>query len=366
MWTNSASRLRCTGLRLLPPSTIVATWLLQEESEGHLREHLSSIDNEGSSLSKDRWPHLYRVAAMFHQDPTLCASCEPNGHQQSSTNQSISTDSTKHEKYLRKRATLRQAVDRENQDGESPGSNKASTAPRRFNTVQVLNKLRSTQKEMLLRWERDEDGWRELPARAWPAFQPNVEQMEAIRQTATAKGCFSNPSIKNSISKECQELLFQIATTLVFYNVDAKAGLQQFKQLAELGHVDSMVACGVILVEGLGVLPNEELGIIWLQKAADHDSSQAFFELGTVYYTGIAEVLDEDVERAFVLFERAAASDHVAATYMMADCLLEGDGVAKSVARAVPLFCKAAEAGHRFARQRIRELLANPDYKARK
>ena len=73
-------------------------------------------------------------------------------------------------------------------------------------------------------------------------------------------------------------------------------------------------------------------------------------------------VEEEDPEKAFALFERAAKLDHTAALYMVADCLVEGEGTERSVAKAVPLFYKAAERGHRYSRQRIRELLARVEY----
>jgi TPR repeat protein len=161
---------------------------------------------------------------------------------------------------------------------------------------------------------------------------------------------------------QCSDLLFQIATTLVFYNEDPALGLHIFQRLANQGHVDAMVACGVILVEGLGVPPDEVQGVAWLEKAVQLDSPQAYYELGTAYYTGIADVLEEDSRAAFSLFAKAAAVGHVASIYMMADCLATGEGVDQNVAESVPLFYQAAEQGHRFARQRIRELLANPEY----
>jgi TPR repeat protein len=161
---------------------------------------------------------------------------------------------------------------------------------------------------------------------------------------------------------QCAELLFQIATTLVFYNEDPARGLKIFQRLANNGHVDAMVACGVILVEGLGVPADEVLGVTWLQKAVELDSPQACYELGTAYYTGIADVLEEDSYTAFALFAKAAAVGHVASIYMMADCLATGEGVEQNVAKAVPLFYQAAEQGHRYSRQRIRELLSSPEY----
>lgn len=274
--------------------------------------------------------------------------CEPSNQGSGSTQQQSSHN------YIRKRATLEKAA------GQSPRPAGAEVRwRRRYNTVEVLNNLRSNQVEIMKLWERDEDGWRELPARAWPAVQPKPSEMEEIQKEAQASGCYNT----DHPNDECQERFFQIATTLVFYNINARSGLDQFLELAQGGHVDAMVACGVILVEGLGVKPNEQEGIKWLDRAAKLGSNQACYELGTVYYTGITDVVDEDPEKAFGFFERAANENHVAAMYMMADCLAEGEGVAKDVARAVPLFYQAAEQGHRFARQRIRELLANPDYK---
>jgi TPR repeat protein len=251
-----------------------------------------------------------------------------------------------HNTLLRKQTTLRQAV----------------SEIRRFSTKQELSQLRQDKTEMLQRWERDEDGWRDLPARAWPAYQPNPEQLAGLRAEVTLHNCTSNNN--NNTTDLCKEILFNVATALVFYNLDAEAGFRQYEQLAKDGHVDSMVACGVVLMEGMGVPPQEEKAIEWLKKAVALDSSQGCYELGTVLYTGLEGVLEEDAKAAFELFQRAAKQDHTAALYMMADCLVEGEGTEISVAQAVPLFYRAAERGHRYARQRIRELLAKQEYQS--
>jgi TPR repeat protein len=262
-------------------------------------------------------------------------------------------------KLLRKRTTLQHAA---------PCKANHHRQPRRINTQQALSKIRRIEQEMLQRWQNDEDGWRELPARAWPAYQPNAEQLKGIRAEIRTNGC--NTSTATSSSKTnnnnnydlCTELLFNSATAMVFYNVDAEAGFRQFEELAKQGHVESMVACGVILLEGMGVPTQEEKGIEWLRKAVALGSAQACYELGTALYTGIDGLMDEDPEGAFELFSRAAETDHTAALYMMADCLVEGEGTKKDIARAVPLLYKAAEQGHRYSRQRIRELLARKEY----
>ena len=72
--------------------------------------------------------------------------------------------------------------------------------------------------------------------------------------------------------------------------------------------------------------------------------------------------MEEDVEAAFGLFQKAANQGHVGAMYMMADCLIEGEGTEVDVARAIPLLYRAADQGHRYARQRVRELLSDEKY----
>jgi hypothetical protein len=242
---------------------------------------------------------------------------------------------------------------------------------KRANTREELSKLRSDQDEMLQRWERDEDGWRELPARAWPEYQPNPEQLKGIQKEVTKNNCSSSSSASSSSPSQytssdiCQSLLFNVATAQVFYNVDPKRGFEQYEDLAQTGHVDSMVACGVILVEGFvaDIRNREEEGVQWLKRAVSQgSSSQALYELGTVYYTGIDGVVQEDPEQAFGMFEKAAAKGHVGALYMMADCLIEGEGTKIDVARAIPLLYQAADQGHRYARQRVRELLKDKTY----
>jgi hypothetical protein len=251
-------------------------------------------------------------------------------------------------RVLRKETTLRRAVN------QIP-----KKKIRRSNTRAELSKLRASEKEMLLRWERDEDGWRELPARAWPSCQPKPEDLEGIQAESSKHGCDGK-----AVNDLCSELLFNIATTLVFYNVDPEKGFRQYQELAKQGHVDSMVASGIMLVEGFGIQPEPEKGIEWLRRAVLLNSSQACYELGTCLYTGIDEVLEEDPEGAFALFEKAANQDHTGGLYMAADCLVEGEGTEQNVANAVPLFYRAAEQGHRYSRQRIRELLAKTEYQS--
>jgi Sel1 repeat len=255
---------------------------------------------------------------------------------------------------LQKRTTLLQAVQR------PPPATPPLRSPVQSRST-ALEDIRANQSAVLQKWERDEEEhWRELPARAWPAVQPNPDESLGIQRLYDAANCAAdhNHSTSDSNVQQCREWDFQMATTLVFYSVDPARGLQRFRQLAQQGHVDALVACGIILVEGLGVPPDEHAGLQYLEQALERGSSQAAYELGTIYYTGLDGLVEEDEAKAFRLFANAASHHHTAALFMMADCLFHGEGTERDVPRAIPLFYQAAEQGHRFARQRIREFLA--------
>lgn len=303
----------------------------------------------------------HRVSRMAWAGPLVAAAAGSTTAFRNSAIASSSCDADdKHGKQqqqtfsrLRKRTTL----------VEAGGGGGEGQKLRRTSTKAQLSKIRAGEKEMLKRWEKDEDGWRDLPARAWPAYQPDEKQLKGI-QVEVAKHNCADKKLATGVPKNdlCQELLFNMATALVFYNLDPQTGFQQYEELAKQGHVDAMVACGVVLMEGLGIAPREEEGVEWLKKAVERGSTQACYELGTVFYTGIDNVIEEDPEAAFRLFEMAAEQGHTAGMYMTADCLMEGEGTAKDVARAIPLLYRAAEKGHRYSRQRIREFLSSKVY----
>ena len=216
----------------------------------------------------------------------------------------------------------------------------------------ALLPYRSDETEMRSRWERDEaERYRRLPARAWPAYQPGVDKIPELR--AAVDEC------KGSMDASCEKICFDLATALLFNNIDTKKGLDIYTDLANRGNVDGMTAAGIINVEGLGIessVETERLGVCWLLKASALGGDQSMYELGTALYTGIDGVLPENEAHAFSFFKRAAAHGHVAAKYMIADCMLTGAGTETNAAAAIPFLFKSAEAGHRFARQRMREL----------
>jgi len=240
---------------------------------------------------------------------------------------------------------------------------------------EALAKLRPFEMNMRERWRRDdEEGWRKLPARAWPPRQPDAHELDGLERLWKAKcadrGRREEVMVDNLGKRSCGQIEFDIATTLVFNNLDPTNGLERYKTLAmpssedikdgddaNVG-VEAMVAVGVMLVEGLGVPEDAKRGVEWIKRAAERQSPQGTFELATLCYTGsLAGGVAEDERKAFTLFSKAAEMGHVGATYMKGDCLLDGVGVDAVPGAAVPLIYSAAEKGHRFARQRILQLL---------
>jgi len=241
----------------------------------------------------------------------------------------------------------------------------------------ALSPYRDEEIVMRKRWEDDEEsGYRKLPPRAWPPYQPPAAALPLLSQQAMA--CPKNvttPQLLPSSSQlqqhtdiDCNKALFDLATCLAFNNIDGPAAFKQYQALADTGHLESQVAVGVLLVDGIGCECNVEAGVAHLAIAAKANNAQGLFELGTAVYieavqcmpdleTGEIQQISDSNATAFALFEKAAAQAHVGGSFMTGEMLLDGEGCEPNVARAIPLVMLAAEAGHRFGRQRIRHLM---------
>jgi len=224
-----------------------------------------------------------------------------------------------------------------------------------------LQKLRLGEAAMRERWEADEAGWHKLPPRAWPPYQPKLEEIQSCTSAHVAS-CQASGQASGAASAsalpECVQATFDLATCLIFNGIDVVTGLREYRALAEAGHYDSMVGIGIVLVEGISDTKEDPAtGLHWLGRAAAGNSAQAQYELGVLHYMGIDEHLAMDESAAFEWFSKAAQQGHTSALFMLADCLLDGCGCERDAPRAVPLLHAAAERGHRFARQYVLEWL---------
>ena len=236
----------------------------------------------------------------------------------------------------------------------------------RSSMQEELDALRPREDAMRQKWIEDEEGWHHLPSRAWPERQPDVSEIKVLRAMLRDGGC-TEPAQPGSgkMKTACHNTYFDLASALVFNQVDMPGGFRVFKALAHLGSSEGMTAVGVMLIEGLGVEADAEAGVAMLREASEMGYAQAHYELGSVLYCGVEGVVEVDEDEALELFEEAAKSSHTCALYMVADHLLTNEQ-ARVVAgfrcsseggRAVRLLHAAAERGHRQARQTLKKLL---------
>ena len=214
-----------------------------------------------------------------------------------------------------------------------------------------LERLRPGEPSMRRKWEEDEDHWHKLPPRAWPPRQPKPDELPTLQRAVD--GCAGE--------SECANARFDLATCLAFYRLDPEKAAAEYRALAAAGHADSMVALGIVLLEGIGHDDNPANlaeGHRWIATAAaEHAHPQARYELGCLHYLGGHPAVAEDELAALSLFEAAAADAHAGAQFMTAELLRSGSGGAEDEARAVRLLHAAAVRGHRMARQEVLRLL---------
>jgi TPR repeat protein len=213
-----------------------------------------------------------------------------------------------------------------------------------------INIIRTNETEIRERWIKDEDSWRKLPARAWPAYQPKVEEIPELLITMN-KVCPSDPSA-------CLAAKFNVATAFAFNDINSDDALSMYLSLTDQGDPNAMTALGVCYCESYGVDTDLEQGVKWLRKAHQQNFAQATYELASLYYTGNASpVLEENTVTAFELFELAAKNNHTSAMFMVADMMMSNEVKEKDYARAVDLFYRAGDQGHRYARSMLWRLL---------
>jgi TPR repeat protein len=202
------------------------------------------------------------------------------------------------------------------------------------------------------------------PSKAWPPVQPEEEAIEGLR--TALKACNA------STDGNCETIQFDLGSALLGLAWDSKAeheGASLYLDLATRGHGDGMVGWGICLADGRAVdrasgksgFQDEQQACQWWKAAAKLKHPQAAFELGSASYTGAGT--EESEAAAFGYFsdavEWSGPSGHPAALYMLGDCLLEGIGVPqRDGARALDLFKRSGELGHRGARSRLLALLA--------
>ena len=132
---------------------------------------------------------------------------------------------------------------------------------------------------------------------------------------------------------------------------DQRQGATLMRQLAEKGVVEGLCGWAYCLLDGevAGCAYDAPKALGFHEAAARGGYAQSMHELGVLYYTG-DDGVECDQAAAVYWFREAAQRGVSGSMYLLAECLLEGEG---DPSEAYRWLASAAELGHRGARQRI-------------
>ena len=132
---------------------------------------------------------------------------------------------------------------------------------------------------------------------------------------------------------------------------DQRQGATLMRQLAEKGVAEGLCGWAYCLLDGevAGCAYDAPKALGFHEAAAKIGYAQSMHELGVLYYTG-DDGVECDQASAVYWFREASQRGVSGSMYLLAECLLEGEG---DPSEAYRWLASAAELGHRGARQRI-------------
>jgi TPR repeat protein len=74
---------------------------------------------------------------------------------------------------------------------------------------------------------------------------------------------------------------------------DFMKAAQLYQMAAEQGHGLAQFYLGKMFLDGIGVSPDRDVGIMWIKKAVEQDVGEAQSLLGLFYWTGTVVPLDK-------------------------------------------------------------------------
>lgn len=125
---------------------------------------------------------------------------------------------------------------------------------------------------------------------------------------------------------------------------DLKQSAKWNEKHANTGDVPAMYRMAHMYLHGIGVKKNQKKEIYWLNRSASKGYPQSQELLGHYYYFGIDGVLIKDYKKSFKFLTAAAEHLHYA-KYLLAIQYANGQGIAKSIDKAMELFTAAAKEG---------------------
>ncbi|WP_413991923.1 hypothetical protein ACMDCR_07465 [Labrys okinawensis] len=158
------------------------------------------------------------------------------------------------------------------------------------------------------------------------------------------------PNEAVSLFEEARQLDTSQASTL---DLAKAAGL--YRQAAQLGYAPALFLLGLAYDKGRGVGHDTMLAGLWYQRAAEHGSVKAMYNLA-VLYAGGAVMGVPDYEQAARWFHQAAEQGHVASQYNFALLAAQGLGTPRDLVASYQFLAQAAAKGDLDALAKLNEV----------
>lgn len=184
------------------------------------------------------------------------------------------------------------------------------------------------------------------------ALAREVGQVALEDQAAIALSSLQ-PAPRNeavSLFEEARQLDTSQASTL---DLAKAAGL--YRQAAQLGYAPALFLLGLAYDKGRGVGHDAMLAGLWYQRAAEHGSVKAMYNLA-VLYAGGAVMGVPDYEQAARWFHQAAEQGHVASQYNFALLAAQGLGTRRDLVTSYQFLAQAAAKGDLDALAKLNEI----------
>lgn len=144
----------------------------------------------------------------------------------------------------------------------------------------------------------------------------------------------SEQYLKEAASKGHSPSAYWLGRSLT--NGRPKESISMLKLAAAFGNAEAMSSLGIICFDGLGTPSDTEQALQWYSASAERGCSFGMVGLGLM-------VEDREPQKAFRLFETAAAMNHPFALSKLANCYQFGKGCEKDQQKAVETYLKAID-----------------------
>jgi len=131
--------------------------------------------------------------------------------------------------------------------------------------------------------------------------------------------------------------------------------LNWYRKAVDAKNTDAMVSLGHMYEFGAGVSQSYTEAVKWYLKAAEAGNPDGMTTLGNRYEHG-GKCVSQSYTEAVKWYRKAAEAGVPGGMYNLGNMYFSGHGVEKDRDQAVRLYKQAAEAGHKDARKRLKEL----------